>query len=156
MDTRHFTDYARDRGTAVHSACEYYDQGDLDMESLDPVLVPFVETYQRFLTETGAKVLEIEKEVVVEDLGYVGHYDRVYDIDAYLWLTDIKSGAPANWHGVQLAAYRNGGGLQYRRAGLYLNPPSYKFVPYTDRADFQIFKAALTIYQTRQAWKLIP
>ena len=35
-DTRYYTPQTAERGTAVHEACQFYDEDDLDMESIAP------------------------------------------------------------------------------------------------------------------------
>lgn len=43
--------YARQRGKAVHAAIQYLHEGTLNMDSLSPVLQPFVAAYESFLAE---------------------------------------------------------------------------------------------------------
>ena len=53
-DAPWFDEYSRDRGTAVHLACELWDLGTLDESTLDPVLVPYLDGWRLFMAETGA------------------------------------------------------------------------------------------------------
>jgi len=39
------------RGRHVHTATVYYDEGDLDVKRLDPILQPFVNAYIKFRKE---------------------------------------------------------------------------------------------------------
>src|SRR5690606_20318453 len=55
-------EYARARGQAVHLACELYDQDDLDMASLDEVIVPYLEAWIKFKKEAGFIVSSIEQQ----------------------------------------------------------------------------------------------
>jgi hypothetical protein len=66
------------------------------------------------------------------------------------YLVDIKTGAPQPWHCLQLAAYRNGAGMKLRRAGLYLSPTSYKFVQHAGAHDWDVFRAALVLFNWRK------
>ena len=45
---KYYTKFHADRGTAVHKACELYDKGILDEDSLDPEVVGYLEAYKKF------------------------------------------------------------------------------------------------------------
>jgi len=102
-----FTDGAATRGKYVHRATELLDRDDLDETSLDPALIPYVEAYKRFKQDTGFCINDIEKIVYNATYGYIGTLDRtgIFPNDKIRSLIDIKTGQPAKWHGVQLAAY---------------------------------------------------
>lgn len=71
------TEYSRERGQLVHSCIELYNMNNLDEESLDPVLVPYLDGYKKFIAENGTP--------------------------KGLW--DIKSGSPQPAEELQLAGY---------------------------------------------------
>lgn len=150
VPTAHFTDFARERGTAVHLACQYHDEGVLDESTIDEVVRPYLDQYKRFLLESGAGVIAIERELVNEEWGYIGHFDRVLTVNMVDYVVDIKTGGPQPWHAIQLAAYRAGAGPQLRRAGLYLTPNNYKFIEHQDVSDWHVFRAALVLFNWRQ------
>ncbi len=102
MDPTWFTDPGRERGTHVHTACALLDRGDLDETSLDPVIVPYLDAYRRFLTESGTVWDLIEQEIEDQPLGYRGRLDRANRTS----IADIKTGAPHWSVAVQIAAYR--------------------------------------------------
>lgn len=156
MSTAWFNDHVRDLGTAVHAACHYYDEGDLDEASVDPEVAPYLEQYKRYLSETGAVVHEAEIEVVHNTLQYVGHLDRILSFNDTTFIVDIKTGGPAEWHGVQTEAYRQAlTANRYVRAGLYLSPTGYKFKEHLRIEDWGDFKAALHVFRRRQEWNLL-
>lgn len=93
------------RGTFVHLACELFDKGELDEESLDPAIVPYLISYKTFLTETGFKPQLIEARRFHSRYFYAGTMDRIGDIRKKSVLIDIKSGAPASVDELQLAGY---------------------------------------------------
>ena len=154
IDTTWFTEGATTRGTYVHQATELLDRDDLDESSLDPVLTPYVDAYRRFKQETGFVIDDIEKRVHNATYGYAGTLDRTGTFigDKTKSIIDIKTGQPAKWHGVQLAAYALCFGSEVlNRYGLYLsNTGSYKLERFKDRQDANIWLACLTLYKWRE------
>lgn len=55
VDRSYFTDYARDRGVAVHTAIEYHLCGGLDWSSVDERIKGYVEGALRFLDDAKVK-----------------------------------------------------------------------------------------------------
>ena len=53
-------------GTAVHAACHFLDEDDLDLESVHPEIVGYVLAYQLFKTDTGFLPRAIEQRGVAE------------------------------------------------------------------------------------------
>ena len=149
IDTTWFTDEARARGTAVHLACQYLDEGCLDEATVAEEIRPYLAAYQRFRAEviTG-EWTAIEQPVYHETLRYRGTPDRVFGS----WLYDIKTGGPLAWHGPQLAAYAACLPEITRRIGLYLSVDGgYNLVEYKDRDDWKVFQAALTVHNFKEA-----
>ena len=152
IDTTWFTEGATTRGTYVHQATELLDRDDLDEASLDPVLIPYVDAYRRFKQETGFVIDDIEKRVHNATYGYAGTLDRTGTFigDKTKSIIDIKTGQPAKWHGVQLAAYALCYQEPHNRYGVYLsNTGSYRLERYKNRQDTQVFLACLTVYKFR-------
>ena len=106
IDSRFFTEEARTRGQYVHRATEFIDAGTLDWSTLDPVLVPYCEAYQKFIEDTRPGIVLSEKPLYHPSQLWAGTMDRVLSLGGRTVVLDIKSGAlqPANW--VQVAAYR--------------------------------------------------
>lgn len=105
-DPRWFTPGSAERGTAVHLATQYDDEGTLDETTLDPVIVPYVEAWRKFKAEMGFKALNIERRLA--RIGYpsfAGTIDRVCRINGGNWILDIKSGAETKTDPLQLAGY---------------------------------------------------
>ena len=154
-DTSYFTDEARDRGTAVHQMVEFFDQGDLDEEGLDPALRPYLDAYQWFVHDHQPTWTHIEARRADLTLRYAGTVDRAGTLvtTPHAVVLDIKSGAPAPWHRVQLSAY-----LRLVRAELP-KPVAIRYALYlsadgtynlaglalNDQEDWQTFTAALTL-----------
>ena len=149
---------AQQRGTAVHRACELLDGGGdgsgLDVESLDPSWKPYVAAYQRFLTDTGFRVTDIETPVRSVRYGYTGTPDRVGLLDGKPVLLDLKTGVPWPTVALQTAAYAEAWKEQSRertlrrRAALYLRADAtYGLTFCEDREDFKRFTACLVLYR---------
>jgi len=155
VDTRWFTQAVRDRGTAVHAACHYHDEGDLDEASVDPVIAPYLEAYCKFQADHGAVQWEWIECPQQDPLGrYRGTPDRILQArPRQLW--DIKSGCHFPWHAIQTAAYVNmlPDPYSYRRFGLYLKKDATYQVREFPREEFArdlgVFNAALTVTEWR-------
>lgn len=156
VDTQWYTEYAARRGSEVHKAIHFYNDGDLDEESLDPVIVPYIEAYKCFLRDTGAKIISHERMVFNEIYHYAGTYDVIMDISGKFYAVDFKTGCLQDWVGLQLAGYELVLANEYQwidgRMGLQLKPQEetsrskpYKFREYKDMDDYQIFKNAVSI-----------
>lgn len=147
-DTSWYTEEARDRGTAVHKACWYLAENDLDLTTLDPRVAPRVAQFQEWLQQTRVEIHECEKAVKDDVHVYRGTADILAYVSDCLSIIDIKCGPPQPWHGVQTAAYANAiGGA--RRFNLYLTDTDYKFIESTDRDDWKAFVGALSTFHWR-------
>ena len=149
-------EYARLRGTAVHRATELYDLGTLDEDSLDPIIVPYLEAYKAFRRETGFEPTQIELRLVHPSLGYTGMLDRVGKIKHRKILLDLKAvAAIQKATRIQIAAYaelcmKHSILIDERRA-LQLRPDgSYRLSePYISGDDLRVFVSLLTIKNWR-------
>src|SRR5690606_908757 len=127
IDDSFWTEEARLRGTYLHAAIALHNEGDLDISSLDPKLVPYFRGYERFLSETRVTIEQTEARVHDEALGYAGTLDLIV-----AWtsedgqritrrgLIDIKTGSVPPSVGAQTAAY-----LRCARAWFPLGTPIY-------------------------------
>lgn len=98
--------HAADRGTAVHLATEFWDDGDLDEESIDPEVLPYVQAWQRFRAESGFEVLRSEVRVYSERHRYAGTVDCIGTLRGRLIMVEKKTTAvlhPAT--AIQVSAY---------------------------------------------------
>ena len=92
IDTRWFTEESRQRGTAVHAACEFLDEGDLDESTIDPIAVPYLDAYRGFLAEHRPEIVSVETKVHSEVYRYAGRLDRVVIMNGIASVLDIKTG----------------------------------------------------------------
>lgn len=152
---------AAERGVAVHRATELDDMGDLDIDDLDPVLVPYLEAWRRFRVDLGFTVLHSESRVWHDGMRYAGTLDRVGTFSAggrkrgALQLLDIKSGTVWPSHGPQTAAYAEAFQRLTRekiadRWCVYLRPDGqYRLERQEHPGDWATFIACLSIRQFR-------
>jgi len=138
---------AADFGTAVHQATALDDLGDLDEESLDPALKPYLEAWRGF--RGPMKFDAIEQPLCHPDYGFAGTPDRVKWNTIY----DIKTGTtvyPST--GIQLAGYSILAGIPTaRRLAVQLKADgTYQVHEFKDRKDREIFLACLSVYKWRE------
>lgn len=146
-----YTDWHRDRGTQVHLATALYDEGDLDEESLDPEIVPYLDAWKSFLAQSRYTVTHIEKRAYHSRMIFAGTVDRVLMVGDREIIADIKLGQPERWHGIQTAGYqRLLGRLSVGRIGVHLGPDGkFKVVTHDSQGDHDAFMSALCLYH----WK---
>lgn len=151
IDTQHFTDEARDRGTALHLACEYFDLSTLDVSSIDSHIMGRFNAYRRFLREVQPEILAIEESLVNKVAGYRGTLDRRLIIDGSEGVLDIKPPSMAPWHGLQLQFYADCFDRPMLRWNLHLSDSgTYKLVSQTKRRDRTVCRSILHIHH----WKV--
>jgi hypothetical protein len=144
-----------DLGRRVHAACEFDDDGDLDEDSIEDDVRPYLEGWRAFLRDSGAKVLHNERRVLDTGLMYAGTLDNVLLIDGAQWLVDKKTCItlpPAV--GPQTAAYMRAlaDPAVTHRGALRLRPDgTYRLDQLTCRDDWSVFLACLTLTRWRES-----
>lgn len=147
---------ARLFGQNVHIACDLFDRDELDWQSLDPALVPYVEAWRNFIHDSGAVVIASEVRVVNERLGYAGSPDKVLAWGKRIVIPDIKATAVVpRTVGPQTAAYAKAyhsmtGGREPARYCIHLQPGQYRTHPRNDPADWSLFVSALNIHKWKE------
>jgi hypothetical protein len=153
VDDRFYTEESRLRGTYVHTACCLLDEDDLEIESLDEVLRPYVEAYAAFKSVARPTWQFVEHRVCDDVHGYAGTLDRAGIVNGKPLLIDIKTGTVPPWVALQTAAYRRclPGGHTYRRAALHLKADAtFNLIELPDRHDEAVFLGALGVVQWKQ------
>ena len=140
ISSRYYKPGAAERGTAVHKMLEDYDVLGIPGEGL------FFEAYLSFLRKAEPKIIAIERFVFVEDPRYGGTLDRVMEIDGVTYVVDIKTGWPASWHEIQLAAYARAYGAVDKIAALYLKDGIPRFREYDLKQGLARWDEALERY----------
>jgi hypothetical protein len=160
IDASFYTDFGRLRGHLVHQVIELHDQNDLNEDSVDPQLAPYLKAWQDFKGAANATWSHIEHRMADPALGVAGTMDRLGTVNGHLAIVDAKSGHPAAWIGPQTAGYAllaQANGLipsarTVKRYGVFLRSSGdYRLVEYVNREDLGVFTAAATLAQ----WKLV-
>lgn len=150
---------ARLLGQAVHKTTELYDQDELDVDSLDPQLVPYLDAWIRFRKEVDFQPLGIEQRVYHPTYRYAGTLDRTGLVRGNMAVLDIKKMLVLGpVIGVQLAAYQNA--LNVVRPSVEVPYPvriadryalglqadgAYRLQQYKDPADWSTFLSLLNL-----------
>lgn len=139
-------------GTAAHRMTEFYDHGILNMDSVSPALMPYLDAWKKFLHETNFEILDIEYPIASK-LGYAGMLDRIGTIDGKLTILDIKtSNIIPKTTALQLAAYSHAWEEMHKskvrlRLCVHLKPCNYFIKEYRNPTDFLTFMNFLTVYK---------
>ena len=143
---------AAQRGTAVHSACEFF--GLHGAEEIEPEYQMYFDAFLAWNREHDVKYIKTEQAIWHKQLLYAGTLDLIASVDGVLTLVDYKTTYKINdmLTSVQLEAYlraleSHGGGadekaiLQLRKNGTYC----YKTYPAHDLEAWDVFTSLLKI-----------
>ena len=153
-----YTEESRVRGRYVHKATMFEEREGLDDSSIDGRLAGYITAYRAFIRDVrpGPCIL-LEQPLADPVLGYAGTEDQLRPMFNSLGLIDHKTGSEAPWHPIQTGAYDRlvqvyDPSLPPRkRYVLYLRKDgTYRLIEHTDRTDFKIFQAALTLAQFKE------
>jgi hypothetical protein len=152
IDCAWYTEYGRDRGRKVHNTIQFYDDGELDEDSLDPVLRLYLEAWKQFQADTGIVIQASEIKLASETYGFAGKLDKLAILKDTKVIIDIKSGAVQPWTALQLALYQIllGDPTAIRCAVQLSDDGKYRLHRFTNRQDRQVALAVLTVHQ----WKI--
>lgn len=152
-------DWAKDRGSAVHTATHFYDDGDLNDDDLDDRVRPHVEAYKNFREDTGFEPTHIEIPVWHPVNRYAGTLDRIGVLNGVSVLVDLKSGQPPPTVGLQTAAYQLAAKCTYdltpvKRFSLWLKDDGrYKLDPLDNWHDFDDFLSLVNTWYIKKGIK---
>lgn len=157
-------EFRRILGTAVHWACHAFDDDDLDFESLDPRVQPYVlDAWSAWRINFGAMPVQRERRVYHPVRFYAGTLDGIFELrTGTRVLVDIKCGDP--WDAAaqfQTAAYEAAYRLEHpderiidERLAVQLCPEltvPYRVTAYRDWTDFRKFEAFCVTYWEQAA-----
>jgi hypothetical protein len=124
IDTTWFDDWSRDKGSMVHLAVKYDLAGELNEESLDDEIRPYLKAFRKFMAESGFKVDKSE----IPGVNTTHRYSGTPDLTGCF----PKSGP-------------------CRRFALELNKEGkYKLIPFTGQNDFNVWLSAVAVHH----WKI--
>lgn len=147
VDGQWYTEFGALRGNYIAQATAMFDEGDLDFESLDPQLSPFVAAWAKFRRESGFVPESIEEQVFDDLYGYAGTLDRRGIFNGRPAIIDIKRGSCPAWHGLQTAAYARASRIAgCRRFCVHLRDnETYSVNEHRDPNDEAVFLSALAV-----------
>jgi len=144
-------------GTSVHEVCSRWDQGMLDITSLNPLLLPYLESWITFASDFGIEHSMIEYCSYSTKWQFGGTSDRISKITKGKFknktvIIDIKTGTYLEGVALQTAAYSliwNELGTQKAtvRMAVQLREGKYKVYPYLNKNDERIFLACLQVWK---------
>jgi hypothetical protein len=160
MVPRHILEAAQQRGTDVHNALHYLDDGELDQNSLTEEMHGYVMAYLKFKNQMRFEPTLVEHFVHSLAFRWAGRLDRVGLIERKdgghdRLVVDFKSGLVLPAHRIQLAAYVSGlpDPRAHRRMTLELDSDgTYKCHEYDSQSygqDLNTFHAAVAVWH----WK---
>lgn len=141
------------RGSYVHTLCEYHDEGDLDAGSIG-IYAGYLDAWIQFCADQKAVWSSIEMRGYSERYGYAGTWDRAGSLNGTRHIVDIKTSvAPHPVWGLQTAAYRQlmsetvaTDWLMARRATVQLRPDgSYKLIQWDSPDDWTTFLSLIQL-----------
>jgi hypothetical protein len=147
-------EYAQQRGTAVHRACELDDEGVLDDATIDPRIMPYVVAWRSFRSQYPLTVITAETRLYSTVYGFAGTPDVVAMLpDDTLAVIDRKTGLPGIAARLQTAGYaqlvaelQSVDVRSVRRFALRMLPTGkYRFDEHTATSDWRDFIACLTV-----------
>lgn len=145
---------ARIFGGHVHEACHLDDVEQLEWDTLDTALVPYVLAWRKFLKDTGAIVIASEQPIAHATLGYAGTPDRLLSWGKRLVLPDLKSTSVVpRTVGPQTAGYAAAyqsqhGGREPERLCVQLKPDgTYSSHRRRESTDWSVFLSCLNIWR---------
>lgn len=146
-------EHARQRGTAVHAALHYDDEGMLDETTVHAEVAPYLEAWRRFRAERHVAIVEMERRYADATYRFAGTLDRIAVVEGRRVLIDVKTG-DVEGADLQTAAYAHLAGepLSILRWAVQLHPERpvpYTVHPYRNLADWRIFRAALELTHER-------
>lgn len=153
IDERWFTEETRQRGDYAHRASALDDAGDLNEEELDPALWQYVNEWRRARAELKFKILAIEEHVFNIPYRYGATIDRrvMFPPESPVKVKgeavlEIKTGAWANWHGIQLGLQALCYDRPLGRVTVYLpTTGKFKFEEWKDPRDLAVARAVVAL-----------
>lgn len=158
-------EYKRSLGVAVHYALELLEQQNLDEESIDAAIKPYIDAYKSFREVTGFEPRQTENRMYSKKWKFAGtmdqqgiHFAKIGNEEA---IVDYK----CTWKlyaacGPQLQGYKilfeENFGIKIKRLfGLQLKPTGhYELEEFKDASDKQDFLACVWLhYQKRNKYK---
>jgi hypothetical protein len=157
IDRSRYTAEACERGSYVHECVHADLDGELAEEQVMPDRFGYLLAARAYIRDSGIEVLAVERPLADPNRRIAGKPDVIGRIRGRFTIPDWKTGGHERWHGFQSAWYEhlarvNGlvSGLVDRVAVYLRDDGTYQPHPFTDRNDWHIAQAAITVVQARR------
>lgn len=97
--------YRADIGTKAHRACELFDRGTLNEETLHPLLAGYLAGWKKFKSTTGYVIEQSELWDISTLYRFGGRIDNIGILNNKRTIIDIKTGCQSISHAIQMAGY---------------------------------------------------
>jgi len=160
MDKTYYTEETRDRGTAIHEAIFWIEQGILTYEAFGEghPLAGYIAAWRSFRETSGFEIRDMEARRYHSTMRYAGTIDVIAHHKGKA-VVDMKSGLTESWHGVQLAAYaeleqdvKHRYVLELHNTGKFSLVEHYKGHAFTEPMWRKAWVAAATLHAWRRLW----
>lgn len=161
IDLTYFKEEHRRRGHAVHAACHFLEENDLNWKTVHPDIIGYIKAWEKFMSDTGWKSEKMESFIAHKRLRYAGRLDRVGSFNNKKGVLDLKTGTVEH-ASLQLAGYAMAyDPIDYKlphnnlhRWAVKLNENgTYKLHTYSNDIDFEVFEAMTKIYHYKRSVK---
>ncbi len=153
MVRREDLDYSKERGTAVHYACELYDNKNLG--ECPELIQPYLDQWVAFCDAFKPEWETVESKIFCPKFFYAGTLDRVAIINGRRTLIDIKTGVNCKSHAIQTAAYANAyltdKRIKMDRLCVYVYSDKFSVIEHKSPLDYDVFLAALAVYNYKRS-----
>lgn len=151
VDDTWYDEASRERGHHVHLACHLDNIGQLDEDSVDPIVAGYLESWRKFKRTCRYEVALSEHPMGSDRFWYGGILDSAGILNNTPSIVEIKTGNIEPWVALQTAAQELLIGKPHKRFGirLYDTGALGKLVPFTNSTDRDVFLAVLSIHN----WK---
>ena len=96
VDTQWYAPGSAQRGKAIHAAIAIYCRGELEKYEIDPVCLPYMEAWKKFVADTGYKSDVCETPMYNPIYRFACIPDDFGQMDGDTWVIDRKTGA-SHW-----------------------------------------------------------
>jgi hypothetical protein len=157
IDDRYYTEASRLRGQAVHAACHYLGEGDLDWSSVSPKILGYVHAYERFMVEQNFHPRENEVPKYHKIYLYGVTPDSIGLLGTEEAIVERKTGPMPEWAALQTAAqamaHDPDNWRRYSRLGLELHEDgTYKLERFISPLDGNVFLSMVAV--TNWKWNI--
>ena len=155
IDKSWFKPEHAERGHAVHAACQFLIEGNLDWSTVHPDILPRVKAFEQFLCGTRPRLLLAEEPLYSKAWMFGGTPDIVLDMHGVPAVIDIKTGKAGLAAQLQTAAqsiliFERKGITDAHRYALELSKGgSLRMVRHGNHGDRAMFLNALAMIHRR-------